>query len=70
VLPGAITREHDPPAINSQRSSWVSITSPENSKDEHERMLACAEEVLGNSTCIPRDDLVRGDMGFSAQEDL
>src|SRR5256885_2930142 len=24
----------------------VSITAPETSKDEHERMLACAEEVL------------------------
>src|SRR6202451_997339 len=24
----------------------VSITTPEQSKDEHERMLACAEEVL------------------------
>jgi len=24
----------------------VSITTPDNSKDEHERMLACAEEVL------------------------
>jgi len=24
----------------------VSITTPENSKDEHERMLSCAEEVL------------------------
>src|SRR5947208_12353272 len=24
----------------------VSITTPETSKDEHERMLACAEEVL------------------------
>ena len=31
----------------------VSITTPDKSKDEHERMLACAEEVLqASSICI------------------
>ena len=29
----------------------VSITAPEKSQEEHERMVACAEEVLKNSIC-------------------
>jgi seryl-tRNA synthetase len=47
----------------------VSITTPEQSKDEHERMLACAEEVLKKldlhySVMI----LSTGDMGFASQK--
>jgi len=30
----------------------VSITTPENSKDEHERMLACARKSLRQLDCI------------------
>jgi len=30
----------------------VSITTPERSRDEHERMLACAEEVCAGSTAL------------------
>jgi seryl-tRNA synthetase len=47
----------------------VSITSPETSKDEHERMLACAEEVLKRLDLHYRVmTLCAGDMGFSAQK--
>ena len=47
----------------------VSITSPETSKDEHERMLACAEEVLRQLDLHYRVmTLCAGDMGFSAQK--
>ncbi|SIO53211.1 seryl-tRNA synthetase [Bradyrhizobium erythrophlei] len=47
----------------------VSITSPENSRDEHERMLACAEEVLRRLGLHYRVmTLCAGDMGFSAQK--
>jgi seryl-tRNA synthetase len=47
----------------------VSITTPENSKDEHERMLACAEEVLKQLDLHYRVmTLCAGDMGFSAQK--
>src|SRR5712672_4480881 len=47
----------------------VSITTPENSKDEHERMLACAEEVLKRLDLHYRVmTLCAGDMGFSAQK--
>jgi seryl-tRNA synthetase len=47
----------------------VSITTPENSKDEHERMLACAEEVLRQLDLHYRVmTLCAGDMGFSAQK--
>ena len=46
----------------------VSITTPETSKDEHERMLACAEEVLRRLDLHYRVmTLCAGDMGFSAQ---
>ncbi len=49
----------------------VSITTPETSKDEHERMLACAEEVLRRLDLHYRVmTLCAGDMGFSAAEDL
>src|SRR5712672_4038414 len=47
----------------------VSITTPENGKDEHERMLACAEEVLRQLDLHYRVmTLCAGDMGFSAQK--
>src|SRR2546421_3511216 len=46
----------------------VSITAPETSKDEHERMLACAEEVLRQLDLHYRVmTLCVGDMGFAAQ---
>jgi seryl-tRNA synthetase len=47
----------------------VSITTPENSRDEHERMLACAEEVLRRLDLHYRVmTLCAGDMGFAAQK--
>jgi seryl-tRNA synthetase len=47
----------------------VSISTPETSKDEHERMLACAEEVLRRLDLHYRVmTLCAGDMGFSAQK--
>src|SRR5882757_7642146 len=47
----------------------VSVTTPENSKDELERMLACAEEVLRQLDLHYRVmTLCAGDMGFSAQK--
>jgi seryl-tRNA synthetase len=47
----------------------VSITTPEQSMDEHERMTACAEEVL-KQLGIPYRVVVlsTGDMGFAAQK--
>jgi seryl-tRNA synthetase len=45
----------------------VSITTPEQSAQEHERMLACAEEVLRRLDLPYRVmTLCTGDMGFSA----
>jgi seryl-tRNA synthetase len=47
----------------------VSITTPEKSKDEHERMLACAEEVLKRLGLHYRVmTLCTGDMGFASQK--
>src|ERR1700730_16350791 len=47
----------------------VSITTPEQSKEEHERMLACAEEVLRRLDLHYRVvTLCTGDMGFAAQK--
>jgi len=47
----------------------VSITTPEQSKDEHERMLACAEEVLRRLDLHYRVMvLCTGDMGFASQK--
>ena len=47
----------------------VSITTPEQSKDEHERMLACAEEVLRRLQLHYRVvTLCTGDMGFASQK--
>jgi seryl-tRNA synthetase len=47
----------------------VSITTPEQSHDEHERMTACAEEVLKRLGLHFRTvALCAGDMGFAAQK--
>lgn len=47
----------------------VSITTPEQSEAEHERMTACAEEVLKRLNLAYRVvQLCTGDMGFSAQK--
>ncbi|HZP75214.1 MAG TPA: serine--tRNA ligase [Pseudolabrys sp.] len=47
----------------------VSVTTPEASRDEHERMLACAEEILRRLDLHYRVvTLCTGDMGFAAQK--
>ncbi|HEX4411643.1 MAG TPA: serine--tRNA ligase [Xanthobacteraceae bacterium] len=47
----------------------VSITTPEQSKDEHERMLSCAEEILRRLELHYRVmTLSTGDMGFASQK--
>ena len=47
----------------------VSITTPEQSDDEHERMTSCAEEVLKRLDLpFRRMLLCAGDMGFSAKK--
>jgi seryl-tRNA synthetase len=47
----------------------VSITAPEESRNEHERMLACAEEVLRQLDLPYRVvTLCTGDTGFAAQK--
>ncbi|WP_395666448.1 serine--tRNA ligase [Methylocella sp.] len=47
----------------------VSITTPERSLEEHERMLACAEEVLKRLELPYRVvTLCTGDMGFASQK--
>ena len=47
----------------------VSITTPEQSRDEHERMTHCAEEVLKRLGLHFRTmALCAGDMGFAAQK--
>jgi seryl-tRNA synthetase len=47
----------------------VSITTPEQSTDEHERMLSCAEEILRRLDLHYRVmTLCAGDMGFAAQK--
>lgn len=47
----------------------VSVTTPEAAIDEHERMLACAEEVLKKLDLHYRVmTLCTGDMGFSARK--
>ena len=47
----------------------VSITTPEQSRDEHERMLTCAEEVLKRLDLHHRVvTLSTGDMGFASQK--
>jgi seryl-tRNA synthetase len=52
-----------------QKVELVSITTPEQSEDEHQRMLSCAEEVLKRLGLAYRVvALCTGDMGFSAQK--
>ncbi|MGH7114525.1 MAG: aminoacyl--tRNA ligase-related protein, partial [Stellaceae bacterium] len=47
----------------------VSVTTPEQSRAEHERMTACAEEVLKRLGLAYRVMLLSsGDMGFAAQK--
>ena len=47
----------------------VSITTPEQSRDEHERMLSCAEDVLKKLDLHYRVmTLCTGDMGFASQK--
>jgi len=47
----------------------VSITTPENSRAEHERMLSCAEEVLRRLDLHYRVVILcTGDMGFASQK--
>ncbi len=47
----------------------MSITTPEASRDEHERMLSCAEEVLRKLDLHYRVmTLCTGDMGFASQK--
>ncbi len=47
----------------------VSITHPDNSKEEHERMTACAEEILKKLGLPYRVMLLcTGDMGFSSEK--
>ncbi len=47
----------------------VSITTPEKSAEEHERMLACAEKVLQKLDLAYRVmTLCTGDMGFASQK--
>jgi seryl-tRNA synthetase len=47
----------------------VSVTTPEKSSEEHERMLACAEEVLRRLDLHYRVmTLCTGDMGFASQK--
>ena len=52
-----------------QKVELVSITAPEQSRAEHERMLSCAEEVLRRLDLHYRVvTLCTGDMGFPAQK--
>ncbi|MBB5050164.1 seryl-tRNA synthetase [Afipia massiliensis] len=47
----------------------VSVTTPEESRNEHERMLSCAEEVLKRLDLHYRVmTLCTGDMGFASQK--
>ena len=59
---------HDPPASFS-KVELVSITTPEQSEDEHECMTTCAEDVLKRLD-IPYRVIVlsTGDMGFASQK--
>jgi seryl-tRNA synthetase len=51
------------------KAELVSITTPEQSRDEHERMLACAEVVLKKLDLHYRVvTLCTGDMGFPSQK--
>ena len=59
-----IIRQHQFPKVE-----LVSITTPEQSEDEHQRMTAAAEEVLKRLGLAYRAlTLCSGDMGFSARK--
>ncbi|MES2098137.1 MAG: serine--tRNA ligase [Pseudomonadota bacterium] len=50
-----------------EKVEMVSITTPDQSEAEHERMTACAEEILTKlGLAFRRMKLCTGDMGFSA----
>ncbi|UZK66556.1 serine--tRNA ligase [Sphingomonas sp. M1-B02] len=50
-----------------EKVEMVSITTPEHSEAEHERMTACAEDILTRlGLAFRRMKLCTGDMGFSA----
>jgi seryl-tRNA synthetase len=52
-----------------EKVELVSITTPEDSAVEHERMTACAEEVLKRlGLCFRTVALCTGDMGFASQK--
>ncbi|MFJ5369806.1 serine--tRNA ligase [Bosea sp. CER48] len=52
-----------------EKVELVSITAPEKSREEHERMLACAEAVLKRLDLHYRVmTLCTGDMGFASQK--
>lgn len=52
-----------------EKVELVSITAPETSREEHERMLACAENVLKKLDLHYRVmTLCTGDMGFASQK--
>jgi seryl-tRNA synthetase len=52
-----------------QKVELVSVTAPERSREEHERMTACAEEVLKRLGLHYRVvTLCTGDMGFASQK--
>jgi seryl-tRNA synthetase len=52
-----------------QKVELVSITTPEQSEEEHERMVGCAEAVLKRLDLPFRTvKLCAGDMGFSARK--
>ncbi|CAN7205776.1 serine--tRNA ligase [Bosea sp. LjRoot9] len=52
-----------------EKVELVSITTPETSREEHERMLACAEAVLKKLDLHYRVmTLCTGDMGFASQK--
>src|ERR1700677_1614886 len=61
---GGMIRQHQ-----FEKVELVSITTPEQSADEHERMTACAEEVLKRLGLHFRTmALSAGDMGFGARK--
>lgn len=52
-----------------EKVELVSITTPEKSREEHERMLACAENILKKLDLHYRVmTLCAGDMGFASQK--
>ncbi len=52
-----------------EKVELVSVTAPDKSKEEHERMLACAESVLKKLDLHYRVmTLCTGDMGFASQK--